>query len=172
MARGDEEAYRRFYDAYFNRLSRYLLVIAAGNEELMREALQGTLVRVVHHIKPFRDESQFWAWLTVLARSAFTDETRRRSRYRRFLDRFTPHAITQADLAAAVSTEHSLEEVLNRAMALLPAEERALVEKKYLERKSVRELATELNTSEKAVESRLVRIRAKVREAVSAALEK
>jgi hypothetical protein len=30
MVSGDEAAYRIFYDAYFNRLSRYLLVVTAG----------------------------------------------------------------------------------------------------------------------------------------------
>ena len=49
-------AYRAFYNAYFDRLSRYLLVVAAGNEDAMREALQGTLMRVVRHIKVFQSE--------------------------------------------------------------------------------------------------------------------
>ena len=89
MARGDESAYRTFYEAYFHRLFRYLLVVTAGDEDAAREALQATLVRVVRHIKPFREEGVFWSWLTVLARSALSDQTRKRRRYLAFLDRFT-----------------------------------------------------------------------------------
>ncbi len=53
MVRGDETAYRIFYDAYFDRLLRYLLVVTGGNEEVAREALQLALVRVVRHVKCF-----------------------------------------------------------------------------------------------------------------------
>jgi DNA-directed RNA polymerase specialized sigma24 family protein len=48
----------------------------------------------------------------------------------------------------------------------LPFDERRLVEAKYRDRRSVRDLAEELNLSEKAVESRLVRIRHKLKTAI------
>jgi len=76
--------WRTFYSAYFDRLWRYLLVIAAGHEDAAREALQGTLVRVTRHIKVFRDENVFWSWLTVLARSALADETKKTAAIFRF----------------------------------------------------------------------------------------
>ena len=63
-------AYRLFYDEYYERLRRYLIVVTSGNEETTREALQSTLVRVVKHMKRFATEGEFWGWLTVLARSA------------------------------------------------------------------------------------------------------
>jgi RNA polymerase sigma factor (sigma-70 family) len=56
--------------------------------------------------------------------------------------------------------------LLERHLAALPADEKRLVEGKYLEGRSVRELAEELQTSEKAVESRLVRVRRKLKEAL------
>ena len=71
MRRGEEAAYRDFFDAYYNRLLRYLLVVAAGDEASAAEALQSTLLRVVRHIKVFAAEEVFWSWLTVLARSAY-----------------------------------------------------------------------------------------------------
>jgi hypothetical protein len=74
MAAGDEAAYRTFYDAYYDRLWRYLLVVTAGDEEAAIEALQSALLRVVRHIKVFRSEAVFWSWLTVLARSALSDQ--------------------------------------------------------------------------------------------------
>src|SRR5437667_12869071 len=64
MSRGDEAAYRTFYDLYFGRLLRYLLVVTHGQEEAAREALQLTLLRVVRYIKVFRSEEVFWSWLT------------------------------------------------------------------------------------------------------------
>jgi RNA polymerase sigma-70 factor (ECF subfamily) len=163
MVKGDELAYRTFFGAYFDRLLRYLLVVTSGDEDAAREALQATFVRVVRHIKLFESEAGFWRWLTVLARSAFTDESRKRRRYLAFLDRFARHAEVQhGDIGEA---DERLRAVLQRSLADLPIEERQLVEGKYSEQRSVRALAESLQTTEKAVESRLVRIRRKLKDA-------
>ena len=167
---GDEMAYRAFYDAYFDRLSRYLLVVAAGNEDAMREALQGTLVRVVRHIKVFQSEDVFWSWLTVLARSAFSDETRKRRRYFSFLERFTRHTAVEGNGAGDSQMDERLWVLLERQVASLPPDEQKLVERKYFARRAVREIARELQTTEKAVESKLSRIRRKLKDAVLAEL--
>ncbi len=166
MVRGDEAAYRTFYDAYFDRLSRYLLVVTAGDENAAREALQATLVRVVRHIKVFPSEAVFWSWLTVLARSALSDQTRKQRRYLAFLDRFTRHTRAQEAAPDDPEADAQLATLLERSLAELPLDERRLVEAKYFERSPVREIAAERNLSEKAVESRLVRIRQKLKAAV------
>jgi RNA polymerase sigma-70 factor (ECF subfamily) len=168
MVEGDEMAYRVFYDAYFDRLWHYLLVIAAGNEDAARETLQATLVRVTRHIKSFQSEDVFWSWLTVLARSAFSDETRRRRRYFSFLERFTRHAAIASDGASGDQTDERLRILLEHQVALLPSDEQKLVEQKYFVRRAVREIAGELQTTEKAVESKLSRIRRKLKDAVLA----
>ena len=170
MVEGDEMAYRAFYDAYFDRLWGYLLVVAAGNEDTAREALQATLVRVTRHIKIFNNEETFWSWLTVLARSAFSDETRKRRRYFSFLERFTRHAAVESDGASNNQTDERLRILLERQVASLPPDERKLVERKYLARRAVHEIAGELQTTEKAVESKLSRIRRKLKDAVLAEL--
>jgi RNA polymerase sigma-70 factor (ECF subfamily) len=170
MVEGDETAWRTFYDAYFNRLWRYLLVVAAGNEDATREALQATLVRVTRHIKMFQSEDVFWSWLTVLARSAFSDETRKRRRYFSFLERFTRHAAVESNGASDNQMDERLRILLERHVAALPPDERKLVEQKYFARRAIREIAGELQTTEKAVESKLSRIRRKLKDAVLAEL--
>ena len=166
MAAGDELAYRTFYDAYFNRLSRYLLVVTAGDEDAAREALQSALVRVVRHIKVFPSDAIFWSWLTVLARSALSDQIRKKRRYLAFLDRFTWHTHAQQAIPDAAEADACLVSLLETSLEALPFDERRLVEAKYFERRPVREIAEELNLSKKAVESRLVRIRHKLKTSV------
>lgn len=156
-------AWRMFYNEYFDRLWRYLLVVTDGNEDVARESLQAALIRVARHIKVFRDEKIFWSWLTVLARTAFLDETRKRRRYFSFLDRFMRQKeIEPRDEQA----DERLNVILKRYVACLPADEQHLVEQKYFGRKGVREIAKEMQTTEKAVESRLSRIRRKLKDAV------
>ena len=164
-------AWRMFYDAYFERLWRYLLVVAAGNEDAAREALQGTLVRAARYVKVFRDEGVFWSWLTVLARSALADESRKRRRYFAFLDRFTRHQETGPSAMGNGEADEQLRALLESKLTALPEDERQLVEQKYILRQSVREIADGQQTTEKAVESRLSRIRRKLKTAVLAGLK-
>ena len=166
MKEGDEMAYRTFYDAYYPRLWRYLLVVTSGNEEASREALQAALVRVVRYIKVFPDDTAFWGWLTVLARSALSDQSRGRRRYLAFLDRFTKHGQVQQVSPDQTAADSKLLTLLETNLAEMPSEDRELVEAKYFESRSVREIAQGLRTSEKAVESRLVRVRRKLKAAL------
>lgn len=169
MTKGDDMAYHAFHAAYFDRLSRYLFVASRGSEDAMREALQETFRRVVRYIRPFSDDVVFWSWLTVLARSALSDQSRKRRRYLSFLDRFKKHSQAEAQ-PVDCDTEDRLNEALETALALLDADERTLVEWKYFDCDPVREIAARLATTESAVESRLVRIRRKLKDGLAAAL--
>src|SRR5690606_17797457 len=165
MARGDERAFGEFYDFYFNRLFRYLLVVASGQEEIAREALQLTFVRVARNVRRFGSEAAFWNWLTVLARSSFTDEVRKRNRYQGLLARFFQERPAEIE----VKCHHggrSFEELLKDEMARLPIEERELLEEKYLHGGTVRKLAADWKMTEKAMESQLLRVRRKLKAAV------
>lgn len=171
MVAGEETAYRTFHEAYYPRLTRYLLVVASGDEDAACEALQATFVRVVRHIKVFDEETRFWNWLTVVARTAFADQQRKRSRYRAFLDRFTQHIRIEAAGAENGRADARLLAALEVSVQGLPADERALVDRKYRGRESVRDIAASLQTSEKAVESRLGRVRQKLKAAMLAGLQ-
>lgn len=160
-------AYRAFHKTYFPRLSRYLLVVTAGDEDAMREALQETYRRLVKHIRVFSNESVFWSWLTVLARTALADQRRKHRRYLAFLDRFGRHEAS----AAPTSDGDPLSEALEHHLEDLPDDERALLEWKYFEHESVASIARRLQITEKAVESRLGRIRQKLKAAVLAELK-
>ena len=170
MWEGNEMAWRVFFDAYVDRLCRYLLVVTAGNEEVTREVLQATLIRLARHIKPFGQEEVFWSWLTVVARSAFADETRKRRRYLSLLDRFTRQASGRAEETAEPQAQERLETLLEEQLQALPPEEQELIEQKYFAGHSVRQLAQDLGTTEKAIESKLSRIRRRLKEAVLAQL--
>jgi RNA polymerase sigma-70 factor (ECF subfamily) len=165
MAQGDENAWRIFYDRYFDRLWRYLLVAAGGSEDLARESLQAALVRVARHIKGFRDSDVFWSWLTVLARTAFADERKKRRRYFFFLERFQRHAHIEGEHAHEDQADECLNTLLRRHLASLPPNEQKLIEQKYIGCRTVRQIAGELQMTEKAVESQLSRIRRKLKDA-------
>ena len=157
MAAQDEAAYREFYELYFNRLLRYLLVLAGGREETARDVLQATLLRVVRHARRFESEEAFWSWLTVLARSSMVDSARKHKRYFALLDRFF-QSRAPAPPGPDGEADDRLMSLLEKNLHMLSPEERALIERKYMKGESVREIAADDGVTEKAIESRLLRI--------------
>jgi RNA polymerase sigma-70 factor (ECF subfamily) len=164
MAKGDEDAYRWFFDAYFNRLLGYLLVVTR-DEQRAREALQVTLLRVARHVKRFDSELVFWSWLTVLARSSVADESRRTRRYASILARFFERSEIETQ-APTGESQARLMELLEANLAALPREDQELIERKYFEGDTVHQIAQWNRVSEKAIESRLGRIRQKLKDMV------
>lgn len=159
MRKGDEMAYRKFYDNYSLKILHYLVALHTGNVEAARETLQDTFIRVAKHIRPFDDEIVFWGWLRAVAKSAFLDQTRKQGRYRRMLNRFRAQPVPADDPA-----ESRLDEALQKALEEMPKTERELIEAKYFQKASYREIAHQTGLTEKAVESRLARARASLRD--------
>jgi len=162
MSRGDEAAFHEFYTLYFNRLLRYLFVVAGGQEEIAREALQLTFVRVARHVRKFDSETAFWNWLAVLARNCAVDELRKRNRRQNLLVRFFQQRPGDVDLKSNAADEQFLK-LLEKGIAGLPDDERWLLERKYFAEETARCLAEEFQVTEKAMESRLLRIRKKLK---------
>jgi len=158
MARGDEAAFHEFHALYFPRLLRYLLVVSRGQEDLAREALQLTFVRVARRVRKFESETAFWNWLAVLARNCAVDELRKRTRQQNLLARFF-----QQRPADAANEDLEFQNLVEQEIARLPDDERLLLERKYFAEETARSLAEELQITEKAMESRLLRIRSKLK---------
>ena len=161
MVKGEEEAFREFYDSYSHRLLGYLFVVCRGNEEQARELLQETLIKVARYVRVFGEEEVFWKWLTAVARSCWVDETRKRGRYLAALERLWNWRAVERDGEAEAD---AAERLMARSMELLSEEERVLLAQKYLEGMSVREIAECSGCGEKAVESRLTRARNRLKE--------
>jgi RNA polymerase sigma-70 factor (ECF subfamily) len=162
LAAQDEEAFREFHAHYFDRLYQFLLVVARGAEHEAQEALQETLLRVARRTRVFDDEEAFWCWLKAVARNVARDGGRKRQRYVALLEKFStfwPRKEVQPD-----DTDARLQELLAESLGELAAEDRSLMEGKYLNGTAVRELSSDTGLSEKAVESRLLRLRRRLRE--------
>jgi RNA polymerase sigma-70 factor, ECF subfamily len=160
MSRGDEAAFHEFYKLYFNRLLRYLIVVTNGQEEIAREAMQLAFVRVARHVRKFGSETAFWNWLAVLARNCAVDELRKRNRQQNLLVRFFQQRPGDVDLGVV---DEQFLKLLEKGIAGLPDDERWLLERKYFAEETARCLAEEFQVTEKAMESRLLRIRKKLK---------
>ena len=159
VRRGDADAFSRFYDRYSFRLYKFLLVLAHGDEHEAREACQATFIKLAKRCDVFDEERRLWAWLCVLARNVFIDHCR--SRQRR--DRFESLDAMPGEPTDQMETDHRLGEILREVLAGLPAEERELLQAAYVDKRPLQELAEEAGLTYKAVESRLGRLRQKLK---------
>lgn len=161
IQKGDEEAFNRFYRAYFDRIHRYLLAISGGQEDVANEALQDTMIRVIRYMKPLQDEASLWNRLRRIARTALIDHARKTKGLE------LSAALTFWDSVEATGEEtdpsERLKELLDACLDILDAEERNLIEGKYMQGRSYEALARDRGTTPKAVESRLARIRKKLK---------
>lgn len=156
MVHGDESAWHTFFSQYAHRLRAYLATCLRDNLSNLEDTFQDCMIRVSRHIKVFSNEGTFWSWLTVIARSALADQARRKSAWSRFLTRYT-------GFTKLISTHGSPNSgQLDQALAQLDKNDRALIEDKYENGDTIRQIALKAGCTEKAIEHRLARARAKL----------
>jgi RNA polymerase sigma-70 factor, ECF subfamily len=160
VKRGDAEAFSRFYDLFSFRLYKYLLVLAHGDENEAREACQAVFIKLAKRCDVFEEERRLWGWLCVLAKNTFVDQCRSRQR----LSRFVSLDELPAQPDGHIRPEGRLRDILHEALAALPPDERELVEALYIDKRPIGELAEEAGVTYKALESRLGRLRQKLKE--------
>ena len=156
---GDANAFSRFYDLYSFRIYRFVLVLARGDENGAREVCQAAFIKVARHLKVFDNERALWAWLCTLARNAFIDFHRAQQRRNRLvpMDELPPAVTSEVD------STNQLSELLRDAMTALPPHERELLQAVYVDGRPLQELADASAQTYKAVESRLARLRQKLK---------
>lgn len=163
LAEGDEEAWRWFHQRYYLPLLRYASQ-RAGNPSHAGEIVQQGYLRVARHVRPFTSEGDFWNWLCCVVRCAAVDHGRGTSRRLILMEKFTHWRAAQTpDGTHSPDTEPPAAELLEEALSKLAEDESVLLRRKYCDGWSTRDLAAELGTTPKAVESRLGRLRERLR---------
>ena len=162
LAAGEEEAFRQLHQLYFDRLYHFLLAVTGGQEAEAQDALQETFLRVLRHPRVFSDEELLWCWLKAIARNAARDAHRKHRRYFAFLQRFSLGGWREA-APGRDNEETRMGGLLEECLEELEPAERQLVESKYVSGWTLREIASATGEGEKAVESRLLRLRRHLR---------
>ena len=159
IGEGREDAFNEFYSGYADRMYRYLIASAKGDEERARDVLQDALLRVVRHLPPLDSPEDLWRYLTVIMRSALVDHVRRAAR-------------APSTHGGSIDARGSLEErandhmfaLLNDALAALPADDRRILEEHYFRGASQAEIAHRIESSLKGLGMRLTRLRRRIRD--------
>jgi RNA polymerase sigma-70 factor (ECF subfamily) len=162
LAASEEEAFRQFHRLYFDRLYHFLLAVARGQEQEARDALQETFLRVARSARAFASEEVFWCWLKAVARNAARDAGRKHLRHLDLLRRFALDRVPPPTDPREGVLDAALQECLDE----LSPPDRGLIDARYLNGETIRELSVGVGTTEKAVESRLLRLRRRLRKQI------
>ena len=152
-------------------LYRFCLYRVGRNGHLCEEVVQETLVRAIRDLRrydPTRAQGNIFPWLTGLARNEIRRVLARENAAESLEDLWSRMDQSLRDVYARLESEPFADEILARdetramvgaTMSQIPPQYRAALEAKYVDGKSVRDIAAAWETSEKAVESLLSRAR-------------
>jgi RNA polymerase sigma-70 factor, ECF subfamily len=158
---GDARAWQAWYDEAFDGLYAYAHWRVGGLRDLADEVVQETWLTAVRRVREFDPtRGAFPAWLAGIAANILRNHLRRRHRER------LRQPVTVAEGVAAESSAGQREtaEAVAHALAALPERYEAVLRAKYLERRSVAEIASASGETLKTVESLLTRARQAFRE--------
>ncbi len=166
MVAGDEKAFEEFSDHHIPALYRYASRRLAGDRELTRDIVQGTLCKALGKLSTFRGEAALMTWLCACCRNEIAAHFRRRHGMPREVDVQEVEETAAAELSDArpegPEGEYLRKEasaVVHEALDALPPHYGKALEWKYIESLPVQEIAHRLDLGLKAAESLLTRAR-------------
>jgi RNA polymerase sigma-70 factor (ECF subfamily) len=168
---GDEAAFGALFDRSFGALYRFALRRLGGDGDAAEDVAQATLTRAIPRLGGYRGEASLLTWLTTICRHELADRGERQRRRPAEVELAEDRPEVRAALESlAADPERALErrEVTDRvhlALDALPSGYARALEWKYLEERSVAEIAERLGLGTKAAESLLTRARAAFRDA-------
>ena len=166
---GDERAFDRFFDENFGRLYRFALIRLGDDSDAAREVAQITLSKAVRKLHTYRAEAALFTWLCAICRNETSDWLTRQGRYR-------DHIVLTEDFdevkaaVESISAPHKyspeahykrveLLRLIQVALDALPPRYGDVLEWKYIEGRSVKEIAHRMGIGIEATQSLLARAR-------------
>ena len=167
MLAGQKQAFDRFFDEYFARLYRFALARLADDPDAAKEVVQVTCIRAIRKLHTYRAESALFTWLCAICRNETSEWLRQQGRYREHVILIEDHPDVQAAVDSFQLPEEQLPEaqlrraenlrLIELALDALPARYGDVLEWKYVEGHSIREIAARLNMGQEATQSLLAR---------------
>lgn len=162
---GDRQAFTCLVRRHQERVFRFLLRMLGTRDEAM-DLTQDTFLKAWNALPGWRPEARFTTWLLQIARNAALDLLRRNQRIEfvsfdplatdeEVRDPFDPAPPPEDQLASQQCIG-----ILERALSVLPVDQREILLLRELENMSYAEIATTLGLSDGTVKSRLARARA------------
>lgn len=157
------EIYYEYYQMMYGFIV-YMLKDHSAAEDIIQEAF----IKIIKNKPEFENEAKLKAWLKVVTKNTAINYLRKHKKYRNqldadsvFLDVETAQQ-TSASIESVVETK-MMQESIERYMDKLKPEYRSLIELRWKEGLSYREMAELLDTREDVIKQRLFRARERIK---------
>ncbi len=164
---GDERAFSAFFEENFARLYRFASARLPSDLDATAEVVQNTLSLAVRKLHTYRAESALFTWLCAICRHEISDWLKQHNRYR-------DHVVLMEDSIEVRAAVDSLQaparmgpeqhyrraetlRLIQVALDRLPPQYGDVLEWKYIEGHSVKEIASRLHIGTEAAQSLLAR---------------
>ena len=167
MLAHNEQAFDAFFNDNFARLYRFALTRLSDDPEGTREVVQITLIKAIRKLHTYRGEAALFTWLCAICRNEMSDWLAARGR-------FQQHIVLTEDIPEVQAAVDSYQlpsddtpgqqaqrmerlRLIQVALDRLPAKYGNVLEWKYIEGYSVKEIAERLDLGNEATQSLLAR---------------
>lgn len=174
---GDEQAFSQFFDENFSRLYRFALARLSRDEDVTGEIVQAALSRALRKAHTYRGESALFTWLCVICRNEIVDWMRRNAGYNKHIVLTEDYPEIQAAVDSFLAPEtddpgrhyqkYEASRLIQVALDRLPPKYGDVLEWKYIEGYSVKEIALKMDLSPEAAQSLLARAKTAFKEIYS-----
>ena len=170
---GDEAAYRELFAVQVPRLFRIAMARLRGDEDAAEDIVQATLLKAMPKLATYRGEASLLTWLGTFCLREIAAHHRRRQRAPRrvLLAEDAPEVAAALELLEAAgdgpeqaALKGEVAGLVQATLDRLPPHYGDVLEWKYHQGLSVKEIAARLQTGPTAVQSLLARARAAFRE--------
>lgn len=153
---GDVIAFNKLVSRWQNKIHHFVYRYFADGDEA-KEITQKTFLKVYHRIDTLDDDRKFSSWIYRIATNLCLDELKRAGRQRsvkldewietkEFTELHTPHSKLE---------KKELKQLLQKALQVIPKEQRTVIILKEFEKLTFREIAEVLEEPENTVKSRM-----------------
>jgi RNA polymerase sigma-70 factor, ECF subfamily len=158
VLRGDELAWRTWYDESFADLLAYVAWRYGGRRDPVDEIVQETWLTAVRGIRSFDPEQgSFAVWLRGVAANLIRNHVRQTARARQSGEPLAADRVSGSDGETERQADRA--EKIAAALVALPPRYEAVLRAKYLDGLSIAVIASQSGESTKAIESLLTRAR-------------
>lgn len=181
VLKGDETAFNKLFDDLHPKLFRFIMSRVDQDYDLAHDLAQDTLCKAVDKLDGYRGEATLFTWMCQISRSlihAHFVKHKRRSQVvmplaespevRNVLENIAMNHQAQPE---QVTMNTQLKQLLEEVLDHLPNDYGNVLAWKYIDQLSVNEIASQMNTTQIAVQSVLARARKSFQHVIQSMLE-
>ena len=174
MLKGDEVAIVEFMDIYFPRLYRFALLRMSDDPSGAEDVVQQTLIIAARKIGSYRGEASLMTWLAQICRRELARQVQKNQKRSRIITLFDDDPLIEAimetidgDNPENLTERTELITLIHTILDQLPNRNGDILEWKYIDGLTIREIGERLNMGSEAVQSKLARARRAFKQAFS-----